>query len=88
MKTLTAIAVTLVVTAVLGLPFFLWYLPYEGAMKRRALSVPRRPPVWIEQRIAVYDWLANYWYVVALGVIPTTFAVTALGMNGDDKEKR
>ena len=88
MKTLTAIAATLVVTAVLGLPFFLWYLPHEGAMKARALSVPRRPPVWIERRIAVYDWLATYWYIIALGVVPTTFVATVIGMSRHDKEKR
>jgi hypothetical protein len=88
MKTLTAIAATAVVTAALALPLFLWYLPHEGAFKTRVMSVPSRPAVSIERRIAVYDWLAKYWYVVLLGVIPTTFVVVVVGLSRDGKEKR
>jgi len=81
-KSLTALAVALFVTAVLVIPFFFWYEPHEVAVKVRAESMPFPPPRSIELRIMVHDWLMHWWYLIAIGAFSSTFAVLTIALRG------
>jgi hypothetical protein len=79
MKSLTALAVAIVASvAVIVLIYF--YLRIESPYKARMEGLRVYLPTLIRWRIKAHDWVANFWYLIAVGTFLTTFVVTAIGL--------
>jgi hypothetical protein len=83
MRIFTAVAVAIIVTAAVTVLFY-FYIRLESPYKARMEGLAVKLPTWIEWRIKIHDWIANYWYLAAMGVFLTTLVVTAIGLNRGD----
>ena len=85
-RILTAIAVAIVATAAMTLLAY-FYIRWESPYKARMEGLAIKLPTWIEWRIKIHDWIANFWYLMAMGIFLTTFVVTAIGLSRGDKAR-
>ena len=84
MRSATAFAVALAATAAMVVLFY-FYLRWESPYKAHMEGMLVQLPAWIVWRIKVHDWIANFWYLIAVGVFVATFVVTAIGLKRGEK---